>query len=164
MGLISRLGAFARAMPTVWRATRSTDTTADALLWGDQLWSVPSAGGVEFNQQTAFGAVSVMACVMMLTEDVAKLPVSLYRLRADSSREQVIDHPLALLLEEPNEWQDWLKFAEQVQVGLVLRGNGYAVIIRDWRGTPIKLVPAKLATIIKNGNGARASRAGRARR
>jgi HK97 family phage portal protein len=141
MGLISRVGAFARAMPNVWRATRSTDTTADALLWGDQLWSVPSAAGVEINQQTALGAVSVMACVMMLTEDVAKLPVSLYRLRPDSSREAVTDHPLAELLEEPNEWQDWLEFAEQVQVGLVLRGNGYAVIIRDWRGTPVKLVP-----------------------
>ena len=128
-------------MPNVWRATRSTDTTADALLWGDQLWSVPSTAGVEINQQTALGAVCVMACVMMLTEDVAKLPVSLYRLRSDSSREQITDHPLALLLEEPNEWQDWLEFAEMVQVGLVLRGNGYAVIIRDWRGRPVKLVP-----------------------
>jgi HK97 family phage portal protein len=141
MGVISRLGAFTRAMPTIWRATRSTDTTADALLWGDQLWSVPSTAGVEINQQTALGAVCVMACVMMLTEDVAKLPVSLYRLRSDSSREQITDHPLALLLEEPNEWQDWLEFAEMVQVGLVLRGNGYAVIIRDWRGRPVKLVP-----------------------
>ena len=141
MGLISRLGAVARAVPNVWRATRSTDTTADALLWGDQLWSVPSSAGVEINQQTALGAVCVMACVMMLTEDVAKLPVSLYRVRADFSREPVQDHPLAALLEEPNEWQDWLEFAEMVQVGLVLRGNGYAVIIRDWRGKPIKLVP-----------------------
>ena len=141
MGLISRLGAVARAVPNVWRATRSTDTTADALLWGDQLWSVPSSAGVEINQQTALGAVCVMACVMMLTEDVAKLPVSLYRLRSDSSREQVTDHPLAALIEEPNEWQDWLEFAEMVQVGLVLRGNGYAVIIRDWRGKPVKLVP-----------------------
>jgi len=141
MGLISRLGAVARAVPNVWRATRSTDTTADALLWGDQLWSVPSSAGVEINQQTALGSVCVMACVMMLTEDVAKLPVSLYRLRSDSSREQVTDHPLAALIEEPNEWQDWLEFAEMVQVGLVLRGNGYAVIIRDWRGKPVKLVP-----------------------
>ena len=48
---------------------------------------------------------------------------------------------MRLLLEEPNEWQDWLEFAEMVQVGLVLRGNGYAVIIRDWRGRPVKLVP-----------------------
>jgi phage portal protein BeeE len=104
MGLISRLGAFARAVPNVWRR-RAQPTPRPTLCSG-----ATSSGrcrrplAVEINQQTALGAVSVMACVMMLTEDLAKLPVSLYRLRADSSREQVADHPLALLLlEEPNE-------------------------------------------------------------
>jgi HK97 family phage portal protein len=141
MGFFSRLGSFSRAVPEVWRATRSTDTTADALLWGDQLWSVTSSAGVEINQQTALASSSVMACVMMLTEDVAKLPVSLFKFRADRSRQAVTDHPLADLFEDPNEWQTWLEFAEMVQCGLVLRGNGYAVIIRNWRGKPVKLVP-----------------------
>jgi HK97 family phage portal protein len=141
MGLFSRLGSFARAMPQVWRQTRTTDTTADALLWGDQLWSVPSAAGVEINQQTALGAAAVMACVQMLTEDVARLPTWLERKRAAGSRERVTDHPFAALIEEPNEWQDWLEFAEMVQVGLVLRGNGYAAILRDYRARPVKLVP-----------------------
>jgi HK97 family phage portal protein len=141
MSFFSRLGQSVRAATATWRNTRATDTTADALLWGDQLWSVASAAGVEINQQTALGASAVMACVMMLTEDVAKLPVSLYRPRADKSREPVTDHFLADLFEQPNPWQDWLEFAEMVQVGLVLRGNGYAVIVRDWRGRPVKLVP-----------------------
>lgn len=141
MGIVSRLGQFARTLPEVWKSTRSTDTTADALLWGDQLWSVPSVAGVEINQQTALGASSVMACVMMLTEDVAKLPVSLYTKRANGARVPETKHPLADLLEEPNEWQTWLEFAEMIQCGLVLRGNGIAVIIRDNRGKPKKLVP-----------------------
>lgn len=141
MGVFSRLGSFTRAVPELWRATRSNDTTADALLWGDQLWSVASSAGIEINQQTALASSSVMACVMMLTEDVAKLPVSLFKFRADKSRQAIVDHPLAELFEDPNEWQTWLEFAEMVQCGLVLRGNGYAVIIRDWRGKPIKLVP-----------------------
>jgi HK97 family phage portal protein len=141
MGFFSRLGSTIAAVPEVWRATRANDTTADALLWGDQLWSVPSSAGVEINQQTALASASVMACYMMLTEDVAKLPVSLFKFRADRSRQAVTDHPLAELLEDPNDWQTWLEFAEMVQGGLVLRGNGYAVIIRDWRGKPVKLVP-----------------------
>src|SRR5579863_9245499 len=141
MGIISRLGAFTSALPDIWRATRSNDTTADALLWGDQLWTVPSSAGIEINQQTALASASVMACVMMLTEDVAKLPVSLYVKNDDGKRNTVTDHPLAELLEQPNDWQDWLEFAEMLQCGLVLRGNGYAVIIRNWRGEPVKLVP-----------------------
>jgi HK97 family phage portal protein len=123
------------------RLARSTDTTADALLWGDQLWSVPSTAGVEINQQTALSAASVMACAMMLTEDVAKLPVWLATTDDKGKQQVVTDHPLAELLEEPNEWQDWLEFAEMVQVGLVLRGNGYAGIVRDSRARPVKLIP-----------------------
>jgi HK97 family phage portal protein len=141
MSLFSRLGSFAAALPDIWRQTRSDDTTADALLWGDQLWSVPSSAGVEINQQTALGAAAVMACVQMLTEDVAKLPTRLERKAADDSRQVVTDHPLAELLEEPNEWQTPLEFKEMVQVGLVMRGNGYAAILRDYRAKPKKLVP-----------------------
>jgi HK97 family phage portal protein len=141
MGLVSRLGQFAGMLPSVWRASRSTDATADAMLWGDQLWSVPSTAGVEINQQTALSVTAVMAAVTMLTEDFSKLPASLYRHNDDLSRQVITDHPLAQLLEQPNEWQDWLEFAEMVQCGLVLRGNGYAVIMRDWRGRPVRLVP-----------------------
>ena len=141
MGLFSRLGSFAAALPNTWRSTRSNDTTADALLWGDQLWSVPSSAGVEINQQTALGAAAVMACVQMLTEDVARLPIWLEKKRANGSRVVITDHPLAELMEEPNEWQDWLEFAEMVQVGLVMRGNGYAAILRNRRADPVKLIP-----------------------
>src|SRR5581483_1723974 len=112
MGVFSRLGSFAAALPQAWRQSRSTDTTADALLWGDQFWSVPSSAGVEINQQTALGAAAVMACVQMLTEDVAKLPVRLERNGTNGERIAVEDHPLAELLEEPNDWQDPLEFRE----------------------------------------------------
>jgi HK97 family phage portal protein len=141
MGLFSRLGGFAAALPQVWRQTRADDTTADALLWGDQLWSVPSSAGVEINQQSALGAAAVMACVQMLTEDPAKVPTYLERIRANGNHVRVDDHPLAELLEEPNEWQTQLEFKEMVQVGLVMRGNGYAAILRDRRAKPIKLIP-----------------------
>src|SRR5258708_14330389 len=87
------------------RLARSTDTTADALLWGDSLWSVPSNAGVEINQQTALSVASVMACVMMLTEDVAKLPTRLERKLPNGSPDHLTDHILPQLLQDPNEWQ-----------------------------------------------------------
>jgi len=67
--------------------------------------------------------------------------VRLEREGENGERIAVEDHPLAELLEEPNDWQDPLEFREMVQVGLVMRGNGYAAIARDRRGDPVKLIP-----------------------
>ncbi len=139
MGWVSRLVDFAQLTAQAWRISRSADETER--LWGDSAWSVPSITGVSVNQVTALNAAAVMACVTMIAEDVAKLPWGLYRKRPDGGRDKIIDHYLAPLLEEPNDWQDDLEFREMLQVGLLLRGNGYAVKIRNGRGIPTKLVP-----------------------
>ena len=41
----------------------------------------------------------------------------------------------------PNERQNWFEFAEQVNAGYLLRGNGYAAIQHDSRGQPVGLIP-----------------------
>lgn len=120
---------------------RSSDTTADALLWRDTFFSVPSVTGIQINQSTALNATAVMACVTMLAEDVAKLTPRIWRREADGGRVEAKDHPLYELLYRPNAWQDWLEFCEQMQCSLIMRGNAYAVIGRNGRGEPVKLVP-----------------------
>lgn len=139
MGLVTRLSNFGRLTAAAWRMTRSTDS--EDRFFTDMGWSVPSVTGIQINQQTALNAAAVMACVTIIAEDVGKLPVSLKKKQADQSSVVVEDHFLSDLLEEPNDWQNWMEFCEQVTCGLVLRGNGYAVIIRNMRGVPIKLVP-----------------------
>src|SRR6516225_11704960 len=95
MGIMSRLNDFAQLAAWSWRTsgdpnwrqrTLSNDTTLDGLLWGDQLWTVPSITGIGINQQTALNAAAVMACVTMIAEDVAKLPVGLFRKLDNSGR------------------------------------------------------------------------------
>lgn len=120
---------------------RGTDTTVDELLWMNSLWSVPSASGIHINQQSALSASAVMACVTMLAEDVAKLPWMVCRKQDDGYIDEATDHWLNDLLHEPNEWQNGFEFREQMQVSLILRGNAYAVLIRDQRGRVLKLVP-----------------------
>jgi HK97 family phage portal protein len=44
-------------------------------------------------------------------------------------------------LQEPNDWQNGLEFREMLQVGIILKGNGYAIIKRDGRGKPVALYP-----------------------
>jgi HK97 family phage portal protein len=152
MGFLSRLGDFAQLAGHAWQIsgspdwrtrTQTNDTTLDGLLWGDQLRSVPSVTGIAINQQTALNAAAVMACVTMIAEDVAKLPVALFRRLDDGGRQRLKkkDHWLVPLLRKPNPWQNWMEFCEMLQCGLIMRGNGYAVIIRNARGIPTMLVP-----------------------
>jgi HK97 family phage portal protein len=124
------------------RFKRSTDSTQDEMLWNTMLFNSESNAGVNVNQQTALNATAVMACVTMLAEDFAKLTPRIYRIDPDTGvRSDADDHPLYDLLYEPSDWQNWFEFAEMLQCSLLLRGNGYAVVVRDGRGRPIKLIP-----------------------
>lgn len=117
------------------------DPNLDSLLWGSSLYSVQSVTGVSINQYTALNATAVMAAVTILAEDVAKLPWSVYRNPDGEARKEAKDHYLYDLLQEPNGYMDGLEFREMMQVGLILRGNAYAPIIRNARGRPVKLIP-----------------------
>jgi len=103
--------------------------------WG---WA---SSGIPVNSISAMQQVAVMACTSILSEDVAKLPLQLWRRQDDGGKKLATDHWLSGLLRRPNAWQTRFEFIEMLQAALVLRGNGYAVIVRDWRGTPTSLVP-----------------------
>jgi HK97 family phage portal protein len=119
---------------------RSGDSSTSDLAWGSP-WSAHSVSGVEINQLTALNATTVMAAVTMLCEDFAKLTPTIYRKAEDGSRSEANDHELYPLLYQPNDYQDYFQFAEMMQFSLVMRGNGYAVRIRNGRGITIKLIP-----------------------
>jgi len=141
-GLFGALGRGARAL------ARGVDSGDDGQGWSGGWWSTPSATGIQINQQTALQATAVMACVRILSEDVSKMTPRLYRrfdkgIHKKGARDLigVTDHPLAALLHRPNDWQTWPEFCRQMVVAFALRGNAYAVILRNRRGDPIMLVP-----------------------
>lgn len=128
---------------------RAQDTTnANELFFGGGLFSSPSATGIQINQQTALQATAVMACVTVLANDVSKMTPALYRKvdvlgKSKVGRRTVEpkDNPLAALLLRPNDWQTWPEFCRQMMVGFLMRGNAYAVIVRDERANPVMFVP-----------------------
>src|SRR5258707_1562980 len=62
--------------------------------------------GVIVNQTTAMRVATVMACVRVCSEDVAKLPPRVYRLLGtDGARREAKDHFLYRLFRKPNAWQ-----------------------------------------------------------
>lgn len=135
MGFWSRIADFARR-----RSGDDADDRDDRLFsdWGGY---GPSHAGVSVNSITAMRHVAVMACVSILAEDVAKIPLGVFRKQEDGGKRPATDHYLHRLLREPNPWQTGFEFKEMLQASLVLRGNGYAVAVRNGRGEPLYLVP-----------------------
>lgn len=100
-----------------------------------------TAAGISVNQISALQVSAVMSCTSILSEDVAKVPPHVWRPTKGGGKKIIGDHPLEMLFRKPNSWQTRLEFFEMMMVALVLRGNCYACIIKDYRGRPISLVP-----------------------
>jgi HK97 family phage portal protein len=132
MGLWSRIADFAR---------RRSGDTGDDRLWGNWGGGGPTNSGVQISSFTAMQHVAVMACVSILSQDVAKIPLGIYRRLGNGGKQAAKEHYLHRLLREPNNWQTALEFKEMLTASLALRGNGYAVAVRDGRAEPKYLVP-----------------------
>ncbi len=101
-----------------------------------------SAAGKRVNERTAMQTSAVYACVRVISESVASLPLHLYRYTDSGSKEKAIDHPLYHLLhDEPNPEMTAYSFFEAALTHMLLWGNFYAQIIRNGKGEVIGLYP-----------------------
>ena len=101
-----------------------------------------SAAGKSVNERSAMQMTAVYACVRILSEAIAGLPLHLYRYKDDGGKEKAVDHPLYLLLhDEPNPEMSSFVFRETLMTHLLLWGNAYAQIIRNGKGEVIALYP-----------------------
>ena len=100
-----------------------------------------SAGKV-VTERSAMQMTAVYACVRILSEAVAGLPLHLYRYNDEGGKEKALDHPLYWLLhDEPNPEMSSFVFRETLMTHLLLWGNAYAQIIRNGKGEIVALYP-----------------------
>ncbi|MBB6144725.1 HK97 family phage portal protein [Silvibacterium bohemicum] len=110
-------------------------------LWAAMSGGEPTAAGETIGVHTALQQITVYACVRVLAESVASLPLKVYERQARGKHEAA-DHPLAYLLAvEPNEEMAAFTFWESLVGSLALTGNAYAQIQRDAGGRVIALWP-----------------------
>ncbi len=101
-----------------------------------------TTSGKTVTERSAMQMTAVYACVRILSEAIAGLPLHLYRYKEDGGKEKAIDHPLYLLLhDEPNPEMTSFVFRETLMTHLLLWGNAYAQIIRNGKGEVIALYP-----------------------
>jgi HK97 family phage portal protein len=77
---------------------------------------------------SAMSVTAVYACIRLISETVASLPLRLYRLGPDGSRLEIKTHPvMSLLRNRPNANQTRVEFFEHFMLNLVSSGNAYCL-------------------------------------
>ncbi|XCB37405.1 phage portal protein [Arcanobacterium hippocoleae] len=102
----------------------------------------PTSAGKPVTERSAMQMTAVYACVRILSEAIAGLPLHVYRYEDDGRRSKALEHPLYVLLhDEPNPEMTSFVFRETLMTHLLLWGNAYAQVIRNGRGDVVGLYP-----------------------
>lgn len=102
----------------------------------------PTSAGRPVTERSAMQMTAVYACVRILSEAIAGLPLHVYHYEDDGRRSKALEHPLYVLLhDEPNPEMTSFVFRETLMTHLLLWGNAYAQVIRNGRGDVVGLYP-----------------------
>ena len=97
--------------------------------------------GVRVSEATALRMTAVWACIRVIAEDVASLPLFVYE-RLDRGKRKATKHPLqSLLHDQPNPDMTALQFRETQTAHVLSWGNAYTYVVRDSRQVPRELWP-----------------------
>ena len=101
-----------------------------------------SAAGKPVTEESALQITAVYACVRVLAETLAGMPLHVFRYNSSGGKEKHRNHPLYKLLhDEPNPEMTSFAFRETLMSHLLLWGNAYAQVIRDGAGVVRALYP-----------------------
>jgi len=101
-----------------------------------------TSAGKLVNETSAMQTSAVYACVRILAEAIASLPLHTYRRMSDGGKEIHHAHSLYRLLhDEPNPEMTSFVWRETLMSHLLVWGNAYCQIVRDGHGYPVALYP-----------------------
>ena len=108
-----------------------------------------TAAGINITQQSALSTSAVFACVRVLSESIASLPLKIYRKTDGGTKKEAVNHPIAKLLntDGPTPWLTAPEFWEMQAGHNALRGNAYSYKVRNGAGAYIGFVPLNPANI-----------------
>ena len=129
------MGIFSGLFKSRDKPTNSYDSPSYTYFFGR------SNAGKRVTDRTALQHIAVYACVRVLSEAIAQLPLHVYQY-TENGKERVPQHPLYFLLhDQPNPEMTSFVFRETLMSHLLIYGNAYAQIIRNGRGDVLGLYP-----------------------
>jgi HK97 family phage portal protein len=103
---------------------------------------VNTAAGIAVTPDSAMREAAVYACVRVLAESVAQLPLFVYRRRKSGGKDKASDHSLYEILHtRPNRWQTSFEYRESLMGSVTLRGNAVSRIVATGGGGVSELIP-----------------------
>lgn len=105
-----------------------------------------TASGEAVTVDTALQQSTVFACVRILSESIAMVPIKLMR-RNGSTNEEVTEHRALRLLESPNEFMTRHEFLQLLISECELAGNSYWYKVKTGRGEVARLLPLPTSSV-----------------
>lgn len=131
MGLLAQILGVAPEVP------RNPD---DEHWWGAA--PVQTSAGINVTPEVAMMSSAVYACVALIAETLASLPLITYRRLPNGDRERATQNPLYdLLHDQPNHYQTAFEFKEMMQGHAMMRGDAFAQKVPGPRGPVDQLIP-----------------------
>ena len=120
---------------------RARDKPKDSVSAAPTFYFGMSSAGKSITVSTAMQVSTVYACVRVISETIASLPLHVYE-STDAGSVKAVEHPLYRLLhDEPNPEMTSFVLREVMLAHLLLWGNSYCQIIRSGRNRILGLYP-----------------------
>lgn len=117
-------------------------SAGDERWWHDIGFSGTSATGMQVTEANALQSAAVFACVRVLSETVASLPLPVYRRLTPRGKERAPEYPLySILHDAPNPEMTSFTFRETLMGHLATWGNAYGYIDFEKNGRVSGLLP-----------------------
>lgn len=119
-----------------------SDSVSSGGGWFVHHFGAKTDAGVSVSEWTAITLPAVYACVSIIANNLAQLPLNVYRTLPNGGREIMSDHPLQVILhDQANDDMSSFVFRQSVNHHALLWGNGYAEIERNRRGDALAMWP-----------------------
>lgn len=133
-----------RILPFIKRERRALIVDGDRVEREGAWWSLfgPKVNRVAVTETSALKITTVFACVRIISETIASLPLFVYKRLDNGGKNRDPSHPLYTLLHDsPNPEMSAFDFWETITHWVLTWGNGYAEIERDGSGKVVALWP-----------------------
>ena len=121
---------------------RDTPGVKDAVSIAPEFAFGAAASGKNVNEETAIQISAVYACVRVIAETIASLPLNVYEADGKGGSRIAAEHPLEYLLHDsPNEEMTSFQWREQMMTQILLRGNSYSQLVRSGMTQILSIYP-----------------------